>query len=220
MRVLLIGSSWLGVETLRELRRRGHDVVAVWDRTGGRLAEAASAEGVKVIGHSSIGHPGWLQRMPELVVSAHCTWRIEEETLARCPKGGIGYHPSLLPLHRGGDAVRWAIHMRERVTGGTVFWLAERADGGPILLQDWCLIRPDDTAASLWQRDLGPMGVRLLGQAVDLVAAGRAPRLAQDEDLATWEPTFRRPVLGAARTGDEVGTNPRRTATERPVSDG
>lgn len=197
MRVLLIGSSWLGATTLQELRRRGHDVVAVWDRTAGRLAEAASAVGVKVIAHGSIGHPGWLQNMPDLVVSAHCTWLIEEETLARCPKGGIGYHPSLLPLHRGGDAVRWAIHMRERVTGGTVFWLDERADGGPILLQDWCFIRPEDTPESLWRRDLGPMGVRLLGEAVDQVAAGTARRAPQDEALATWEPTFRRPALGA-----------------------
>ena len=214
MRVLLIGSSWLGAETLRELRRRGHEVVAVWDRTGGRLAETASAEGVKVIEHGSIGHPGWLQKMPELVVSAHCTWLIEEETLARCPKGGIGYHPSLLPLHRGGDAVRWAIHMRERVTGGTVFWLDDRADGGPVLAQDWCFIRPDDTPESLWRRDLGPMGVRLLGQAVDQVAAGTARRAPQDEALATWEPTFRRPALGAVRATDEGRSNPARTAGE------
>jgi len=220
MRLLLVGSSWLGAATLQELRRRGHDVVAVWDRTAGRLAEAASAVGVKVIAHGSISHSGWLQNMPDLVVSAHCTWLIEEETLARCPKGGIGYHPSLLPLHRGGDAVRWAIHMRERVTGGTVFWLDERADGGPVLLQDWCFIRPDDTPESLWRRDLGPMGVRLLGQAVDLVAAGRAPRQAQDEGLATWEPTFRRPALGVGRKAAELGTKPGRTGAVRPGSDG
>ncbi|MBX9942947.1 MAG: methionyl-tRNA formyltransferase [Reyranella sp.] len=192
MRVLLAGSGWLGEQTLRELRRRGHEVVAVWDRSAsGRLATAAAGGGVKAITLASIGHPGWLQKIPELVVSAHCTWPIEEETLARCPKGGIGYHPSLLPLHRGGDAVRWAIHMRERVTGGTVFWLNNRPDGGPVLAQDWCFIRPNDTAESLWRRELGPMGVRLLGEAIDLVADGQAPRRDQDEALATWEPSFR-----------------------------
>jgi methionyl-tRNA formyltransferase len=196
MKVLLVGSSWLGVEVLHELRRRGHEVVAVWDRTGGRLATAAGEVGVKAIALASIGHPGWLQKMPELVVSAHCTWLIEAETLDRCRMGGIGYHPSLLPLHRGGDAVRWAVHMRERVTGGTVFWLDSRADGGPVLLQDWCFVRPDDTAASLWKRDLGPMGVRLLGEAVDLISVGRAPKRPQDEALATWEPAFRAGRLG------------------------
>lgn len=200
MRVLLVGSNWLGEQTLHELRRRGHDVVAVWDRSGGaKLATAAAGVGVKAITLASIGHPGWLQKMPELVVSAHCTWLIEEETLARCPKGGIGYHPSLLPLHRGGDAVRWVIHMRERLTGGTVFWLDDRADGGPVLLQDWCFIRPDDTAESLWRRDLGPMGVRLLGEAVDQVAAGTAQRRPQDEALATWEPSFRTGRLAVSR---------------------
>lgn len=200
MRVLLVGSNWLGEQVLHELRRRGHDIVAVWDRSSaGRLAKAAAGIGVRSIELASIGHPGWLQRMPELVVSAHCTWLIEAETLARCPKGGIGYHPSLLPLHRGGDAVRWAVHMRERVTGGTVFWLDDRADGGPVLLQDWCLIRPEDTAETLWRRDLGPMGVRLLGEAVDQVAAGAAPKQPQDEALATWEPSFRTGRLTPSR---------------------
>ena len=178
-------------------------------------AEAALAEGVKVIGRASIGYPGWLQKMPDLVVSSHCTWLIEEETLARCPKGGIGYHPSLLPLHRGGDAVRWAIHMRERVTGGSVFWLDGRADGGPILLQDWCFIRPGDTPESLWRRELGPMGVRLLGEAVDQIAAGTVRQLPQDESLATWEPTFRRQALGVGRTGAEPGPRPGRIRFER-----
>lgn len=201
MRVLLVGSSWLGVETFKALHARGHHVVAVWDRTAGRLAEAASAEGVRAITLAAIGHPGWLQVMPELLVSAHCTWLIESETLERCRFGGIGYHPSLLPLHRGGDAVRWSVHMRERVTGGTVFWLGDQVDGGPVLLQDWCFVRPDDTAETLWRRELGPMGARLLAEAVDLVAAGRAPRRQQDEALATWEPSFKRAALGRAPAG-------------------
>jgi len=194
MRVLLVGSSWLGAAVLDALRVRGHDIVGAWDQTGGRLATAARDQGIALVGAAGGGQLG-----AELLVSAHCTWLIPAELLWSMPAGGIGYHPSLLPLHRGGDAVRWAIHMRERVTGGTVFWLDARADGGPILSQDWCFIRPGDDAGTLWRRDLAPLGVRLLAEAVDLVAAGKAPSVPQDEALATWEPTFRRARLGVAR---------------------
>ena len=199
MRILLAGSRWFGVTVFAALRQAGHEVVAVWDRTDGRLATAARDVSVRVLLSEKVGHPGWLPAMPELVVAAHCTWHVDTELLERCRFGGIGYHPSLLPLHRGGDAIRWAIHMRERVTGGTVYWLTEHADAGPILSQDWCFIRPTDTAEVVWQRELAPMGVRMLVEACSKVAAGDATKRPQDQNLATWEPTFRRPSLTASR---------------------
>lgn len=45
------------------------------------------------------------------------------------------YHPSLLPLHRGQDAVEAATG-GDKVTGGTVFHLDEGFDTGPIAFQD------------------------------------------------------------------------------------
>ena len=54
--------------------------------------------------------------------------------------------------------------MREPVTGGTLYRMDDGADTGGILLQDWRHIRPDDTAQSLWQRELAPMGLRLFRQ--------------------------------------------------------
>lgn len=38
---------------------------------------------------------------------------------------------------------------------------AVTVDGGPIAAQDWCFIRPEDDARSLWSRELAPMGLRL-----------------------------------------------------------
>ena len=104
--------------------------------------------------------------------------------------GAIGYHPSLLPLHRGRDAVDWALRMRERITGGTVYWMNDRADAGPVVCQEFCFIRPHDSAEDLWRRDLGPMGVRLLEHAVRLISQGGGTGTPQDELLATWEPAL------------------------------
>lgn len=129
--------------------------------------------------------------MNTLLSNAHAHCYISAEARARASIGTIGYHPSLLPRHRGRDAVRWAVHMREPVTGGTVYWMDDGADTGPIALQDWCLIRPADDAAMLWRRELGPMGVRLLLQAINLADQGRLAAVPQDEALATWEPRFK-----------------------------
>jgi methionyl-tRNA formyltransferase len=104
----------------------------------------------------------------------------------------IGYHLRLLPLHRGRDAIAWAIRMHEPVTGGSVYWMNERADAGPVIAQDWCFIQPGDTEASLWRRELGPMGIRLFRLSLERTALGCLASHCQDEALATWEPSFSR----------------------------
>lgn len=130
----------------------------------------------------------------DLIVAAHSHDFIGERTRQRAKWGGIGYHPSLLPLHRGRDAVRWAIRMRERVTGGSVYRLSNRMDGGDVLAQRHVFIRPDDTAEELWRRELAPLGVELLSQTVAAFAAhGYQHGVIQDEALATWEPSIDRP---------------------------
>ena len=83
--------------------------------------------------------------------------------------------------------------MRERVTGGSVYRLSNKLDGGHILAQRHVFIRPDDTAEELWRRDLAPLGVALLAQVVrDFSVSGFQIGIEQDEELATWEPSIDR----------------------------
>jgi methionyl-tRNA formyltransferase len=131
----------------------------------------------------------------DLIVAAHSHVFIGSRARARARLGCIGYHPSLLPLHRGRDAIRWTVHMRERVSGGTVYWFTDEVDGGPIAAQDWCLVRPEWTAGDLWSNELFPMGVRLLGQVLGDIEAGNLVKQPQDESLATWEPGWERPPM-------------------------
>jgi methionyl-tRNA formyltransferase len=84
--------------------------------------------------------------------------------------------------------------MGERVTGGSVYRLSNRMDGGDVLAQRHVFIRPGDTAEELWRRDLAPLGVELLAQTVAAYAeGGYVHGAAQDEALATWEPSIDRP---------------------------
>lgn len=139
----------------------------------------------------------WVPEGVELIVAAHAHCFMTRRARARTRYGAIGYHPSLLPRHRGRDAVRWTVHMRDPIAGGTVYWMTDRADAGPIAAQDWCHVQPGDDPATLWRRDIGPMGIRLLLRVVDDVAAGRITADPQDETIATWEPSFDRPPLRA-----------------------
>lgn len=170
------------------LRRFNHDIAAIW------CPPADPLEGTGLV--------EWMrtpQRVADLevdlFVAAHSHDFIGRDSRAVTRLGGIGYHPSLLPRHRGRDAVRWTIHMGDPIAGGSVYWLTDHVDGGPIAAQDWCHVRPSDDASSLWKRELFPMGVRLLGEVLRDVDDGLLIEIPQDEELATWEPSWTRPPL-------------------------
>lgn len=126
----------------------------------------------------------------DLIVAAHCHAYISAPTRLRSRLGALGYHPSLLPRHRGRSAVEWAIRFPDAITGGTVYWFNDVVDGGPIAAQEPVHIRPDDTARSLWTRDLAPLGLRLFSQVFDQIDSGVIVAEPQDTTLATWEPAI------------------------------
>lgn len=193
MRIVLFGQKWLAVEVLRELLRLpGVEIAAVCpDTEQDRLAVEARQRGIPVVGMSAV--PAC-----DMAVAAYCQKYVPAGVRARCGLGVLAYHPSLLPRHRGRDAVRWTIAMRELVAGGSVYWMDDGADTGPIEAQGWCHVLPGEDAAALWRRELAPMGIRLLVQTVSRLARGEKPlAMPQDERAATWEPAFTRQRLGA-----------------------
>jgi methionyl-tRNA formyltransferase len=184
--VAVIGQKWLAQSLLLALcDMPGVTVVAVVPPGPvDRLATLAEQNGMPTCA---------LEDCPpaDLAVAAHLHRFMPGHVRARFRLGVLAYHPSLLPAHRGRDAVRWAIHMRERVTGGTVYWMDDGADTGPVEAQDFCHILPGETPAELWRRALAPLGLRLLTETVARLANGEAPRMfPQDERLATFEPAF------------------------------
>jgi len=73
----------------------------------------------------------------DLILYAHSHDFIGAATRGKTRLGAMGYHPSLLPLHRGRDAVCWTLRMGDKVAGGSVYWLTDVVDGGPIAAQGW-----------------------------------------------------------------------------------
>lgn len=196
LKVFISGQKYFGAEVYRLCRRLGVEVVGVCcpvtDRHIRRLAEA---EGVPCLPAGMLD----ANTMPpgvDLGIAAHSFDYVGRATRYKARLGWIGYHPSLLPRHRGRSSIEWAIKMRDAVTGGTVFWLNAGIDRGDIAYQDWCFIDPKlyamdpkDAARELWVGDLLPMGVRLMEAALKDISSGVIIKSPQDRRFSTFEPS-------------------------------
>jgi methionyl-tRNA formyltransferase len=194
MRITLVGSRHFGVTTLNTLRQHGVDIarVVVHD-TEDRLASAAKAVGIEVVVQADPRRVVASEIAPQtdLIVTAHSHARVTREALAAAKLGGIGYHPSLLPRHRGIAAVEWTIREGDPIAGGSVYHLADRMDAGAIAAQEWVFVKKGETARELWERALAPLGQKLLVDVIDYAKVHKSlPAKPQDEQFATLAPSL------------------------------
>lgn len=200
LRIILVGQAAFGEQTLERLARN-HSLVAVYcapDPPGGKadpLKAKALERGVPVHQPKSMKTDEVYEQFgaygADLAVLAFVTVIVPERVIGLPERGTICFHPSLLPRYRGGSALNWQIIRGETRGGLTVFWTDAGIDTGPILLQKSVVIGPDETTGSLYFDKIFPLGLDAIEEAVDLVAAGRAPRIPQQESLASYDPLCR-----------------------------
>jgi methionyl-tRNA formyltransferase len=194
MRITLVGSRHFGVTTLAMLRQHGVDIVRVIVHDAeDRLATAARAAGIEVVVQADPKRvvASEIAAGTDLIVTAHSHARITKDALAAAKLGGIGYHPSLLPRHRGIAAVEWTIREGDPIAGGSIYHLAERMDAGAIAAQEWIFVKKGETARQLWERALAPLGQKLLGEVIDYAKTHNSlPAKPQDEEFATSAPNL------------------------------
>jgi len=229
MRIVLIGQAAFGEKVLQALMKKGEEVVGVYappdiPGKGNPLKELAVQLGIPTFQPEKMRAPEvyaeYIKLKPELNIMAFVTDILPESILNYPRLGTIQYHPSLLPKHRGGSAINWAIINGETKTGITIFWPDQGIDTGPILLQKEVEISPDDTMGSLYFDKLFPLGVEALVESVELIKKGIAPRIPQDESQATYEGlcTEQDAVINWLQPVTKIynlirGTNPRPGAT-------
>ena len=196
LKITLVGSRYFGAAVLDELAKVDVTVLrVVAPAADDRLALRAQALGLalQLQRDASRVTADEIADGTDLIVTAHTHARVMSDAVAKARLGGIGYHPSLLPRHRGIAAVEWTIKAGDPIAGGSIYHLAERMDAGAIAGQDWCFVKPGETARELWERALAPLGIRLLTQVVAQVSAtGRVPAKEQDEQFATQAPRLDR----------------------------
>jgi methionyl-tRNA formyltransferase len=201
MRVYVCGQKAFGEAVLKLCVERGDDIAGVsspeYASDGVRLDRVRSLADRQRIPWLEAGQL-CAENMPEgvdVLIAAHSHDFIGSKTRYKCNVGAIGYHPSLLPLHRGRDAIKWTLKMGDRIAGGSVYWLNNGLDRGDVAAQEWCFVRGDDTPESLWRRELFPIGVRLFKRVLGQLDRGKIVSVPQDEELATWEPSWDRPPI-------------------------
>ncbi len=223
LRVVLCGSRYFGASMFDALRKEaGVEIVGViTPAADDRLTTNARSAGLPVhVQADPKMVPGSAMQGPcDLIVAAHTHARISDEALALSKLGGVGYHPSLLPRHRGIAAVEWTILAGDPIAGGSVYHLADGWDAGPVAAQDWCFVGRDDTARTLWERELAPMGLRLLLEVVqhardkgvlpsktqNAAYATRAPRVRWSATLDTQAPGSRQSLVVSVMGPDRPG---------------
>uniref|UniRef100_A0AAQ5ZIN7 10-formyltetrahydrofolate dehydrogenase n=1 Tax=Amphiprion ocellaris TaxID=80972 RepID=A0AAQ5ZIN7_AMPOC len=201
LKLAIIGQSLFGQEVYSNLRKQGHKVVGVFtvpdkDGKADPLAVAAEKDGTPVF-----KFPRWRVKgkpIPEVVdayksvgaelnVMPFCSQFIPMNVIDNPKHGSIIYHPSILPLHRGASAINWTLIQGDKKAGFSVFWADDGLDTGPILLQRECAVEPNDTVDTLYNRFLFPEGIKAMVESVQLIADGKAPRIPQTEEGASYE---------------------------------
>jgi len=193
MNIFICGKKSFGAAVAGRLKDSGHVITGVavppqWQHYD-KLQVFAIKNSIRNIVSSESLKVSDIPAGTDIIVAAHSHHYISGKVLSSVPLGGIGFHPSLLPRHRGRDAVKWAVQMGDPVTGGTVYKLTDKVDGGPIIRQAFIMVRKTDTASTLWER-LFPIGVSLVDQSVEDIENGCDAWEEQDELVATWEPSF------------------------------
>lgn len=114
----------------------------------------------------------------DLIVLAGFMHILTEEMVLAYPNAIINIHPALIPSFCGKGA--YGLHVHEqalsygvKVTGATVHFVNEEADGGPIILQKAVDILEGDTPETLQHRVMEQAEWTLLPQAVSLFCQNR-----------------------------------------------
>lgn len=192
MKIALIGTRWFGAEMLKHLLARGDEVAVLGTNGDDALAKAAIAAGLPLATRAEphvVGADDIPVDAVDVIVAAHTHAFVDKSARAKARVAAIGYHPSLLPRHRGIAAVEWTMKSGDTIAGGSVYHLSGGMDSGALAAQDWCFVYPDDDAGSLWRRALAPMGHRLLLKVLDDIdRQGFAETKEQDARAVTLAP--------------------------------
>ncbi len=205
MRIVFIGTGDIGVPTLRSLlhSRELVGVVTQPDKPVGRrqvltpppIKRALTNAAVPLLQPRRIKNDdaiAWLRELAPDVIVVMAYGQILPPSVLEIPTiACLNLHASLLPKHRGAAPIQAAIMAGDHETGITVMYMDEGLDTGDILLQSRVEIAPDETGGSLHDK-LAGIAPHALADALQRVARGTAPRVAQDSAAATYAPKLER----------------------------
>jgi len=134
----------------------------------------------------------------ELIISEH----LDESDIALAPllnrkldinelckpkHGVLIFHPSLLPRHRGKDAIKWAYRLNENYSGATWFWADAGLDTGDICEMEVISIDYNKSPKEYYNNHVIPSSMRMLMHILNDIKKGIFRRRPQQHKYATYE---------------------------------
>lgn len=200
LRVAFMGTPDFAVPSLSALVAAGHDVVAVYTqppRPAGRghrprpspVQAFAAANGIAVRTPARLKDPADQAALAALnldvaVVAAYGLI-LPPPVLAAPRLGCVNVHASLLPRWRGAAPIQRAILAGDAETGISIMAMDAGLDTGPVLMSEAMPIGDTTTAGDLHDA-LAALGGRLIGPALEGLAAGRLVPAPQPDVGVTY----------------------------------
>ena len=122
---------------------------------------------------------------PDIIFCIGWPQIVKKEVLEIPKYGCVGIHPTLLPERRGGAPINWCLIDGLSKSGVTLFYFSEGVDSGDIIAQKEFEITLQDTAGTVLAK-VTDIAVELIKEYYPLLEKGRAPRIPQDDDRATY----------------------------------
>src|SRR5438105_8446328 len=219
MRIVFIGAGEIGVPTLQALMKSEHDVVGIVTQPDKPAGRAQSVEPPSIKKALTSGAPNASpartgralpfpilqparikerQAIEEIralkpdVIVVMAYGQILPRDVLEIPKVAcLNLHASLLPRWRGAAPIQAAIAAGDSQTGITVMYMDEGLDTGEILLQRKIALASNETGGSLHEK-LAQIAPEALLDSLGLLDRGTAPRLPQENQLATYAPKLGR----------------------------
>lgn len=197
MKTVVFAYHNMGIVGLEALKRHGFTVEAVFSHRDdpqervwfASVSDWAAENVIPCHRPDSVNVPEWVDRVrkmaPDVIFSFYYRNLLKEEILRIPPAGAFNLHGSLLPAYRGRCPVNWVLVRGEKKTGVTLHHMVEKADAGDIVGQKEVSIDPEDSAFSLFNKLCVAAG-ELLDGLLPLIKEGRAPRIPQDPEKATY----------------------------------
>ena len=199
MRIVFMGSPDFAVPTLAALLAAEHQVVGVVSqpdkpRNRGQVVPTpvktyALAHGLPVVTPATLRDEAFLAQLsawdPEVIVVVAYGKILPKAVLDYPPYGCINVHGSLLPAYRGAAPMQRAIMDGQTETGVTVMYMDVGLDTGDMLKKVSTPITEEDNLETVHDR-LAELGARALVETLAELAQGRATRVPQPAEGATY----------------------------------
>ena len=199
-RILFMGTPEIAATALSALIRGGKNIVGVLtreDKPRGRghnmmptpVKVLANEQGIPCYEPKTLRDEAFATLLseinPELIIVVAYGKILPKNVLDYPRLGALNAHVSLLPKYRGAAPMQRAVMNGEKETGVTVMYMAEGLDTGDIMLTKSFPIGDEDDFETVHDTSARISGELLLS-AISLLEEGKAPRIPQDDALASY----------------------------------